>query len=291
MTKATIIVPTHNHGILLNYSIHSILTQTIQDFEVFIIGDGVDENTRHVATSLANCDKRIQFVEFPKSARTGEPHRHTILQKAKGQIVCYLSDDDLWLPTHLEIMEKMLKTADFAHTFPVGVNTNGNLSGAIIDLSIPFYRNLFLSKYGGEFRIPLRCGGHTLSFYHTLPYGWRTTPIGISTDVYMWQQILSQSTCKAISSMIPTTIAFPSPIRKSWTIERRREEIAFWTEKISTIQGREEYMRQIIEWQAKTCAQLESCFSIRLANLIKTLPIIGPTLQRMIKSCQNVLSF
>ena len=96
--KATVVIPTFDHGPLLEYSLASALRQTVPDIEVFIIGDGVPDVTRQIVARAVRQDPRVRFFDNPKGARRGEAHRHRALAEAKGSIVCYLSDDDLGRP-------------------------------------------------------------------------------------------------------------------------------------------------------------------------------------------------
>ena len=229
MSAATVLIPTHDHGPLLYHSVKSALTQTITDIEIFIIGDGVTEMTRAVVTELTQ-DRRVRFFDHPKSPRTGEAYRHAALAEARGEIVCYLADDDLWLPNHIEVMRRELVTADFAHTPYFLVDAQGTLRAPMTaDLALPFYREQILA---GINYIPLSCAAHTLEFYRQLPYGWRSTPVGTPTDLYMWQQILAQPHCRAISSPRLTVLNFPSPLRRDWSPEQRLAELAIWSDRI-----------------------------------------------------------
>ena len=114
---ATVMVPTTaGRGPLLPISIGSILSQTVRDFELFIMGDGVDAATRIVIHDLMRHDARIRFFDHPKHERRGEPHRHAALAEARGKFICYLCDRDLMLPYHLEALEHLLCDSVFAHT-------------------------------------------------------------------------------------------------------------------------------------------------------------------------------
>src|SRR6185437_15846190 len=97
-TAATVLIPTHDHGRTLLRSVPSALAQTVSELEVFVVGDGVPDETRELMTELAAADNRVRFFDNPKGERHGEAHRHAALQEARGEIVCYLSDDDVWLP-------------------------------------------------------------------------------------------------------------------------------------------------------------------------------------------------
>ncbi len=187
MTRATVLVPTFDHGPTLNYAVRSALDQTVADIEVFIVGDGVPPLARGFIEELVGEDSRVRLFTNDKGPRHGEIHRARALEEASGEIVCYLSDDDLWLPDHLEVMRELLEEADFAHCLPVRVEPDGSIGVWPVDLTKEADRELLLS---GENRIPLSCSGHTLAAYRRLPHGWRTTPDNVPTDLYMFQQFL-----------------------------------------------------------------------------------------------------
>ena len=80
--EATVIVPTTgNRGDLLRFSIASIQTQTLQDYEILIVGDGVSDEAKSVIADLRKEDPRIVFHDFrrgkedsPKPAGIRELH-------------------------------------------------------------------------------------------------------------------------------------------------------------------------------------------------------------------------
>ena len=249
--KATVIMPTFNHGITLNYSIPSILNQSVKDIELFIIGDGVLDATREIIRKFIKKDKRIKFFDNPKDIRHGEVHRHEALKQAKGKIVCYLSDDDLMFPDHVEKMLELLKNGNFCHTYLARIEANGEVIPCLIDLSLKDYQHLILS---GVSFIALSFVGHTLSLYRKLPFGWRTAPKGIYSDLYMWQQFLSHPGCKPVSGFVPTLFYFPSPQRKKWSIEKRAQELEKYSKKIKSLAFIKQYRQEFLEKEIRNNA-------------------------------------
>lgn len=248
---ATIVIPTHDHGDTLRLTVASALTQTVSDIEVFIIGDGVPDATKPIVQAIADSDERVTFVDYPKHARRGEPYRHEALQHAQGDIVCYLCDRDLWLPNHLELLRDLLRDADFAHTLSGHIMPGGELKMFPTNLSLRPFRELQLS---GTNRVALSCAGHTMSLYRRLPHGWRETPQGIYTDLYMFEQILRLPECRAASGTWPTALTFPSPPRKGWSSEQRVAEMQQWADRIATAEGRSAVCTQLLEATATSAA-------------------------------------
>lgn len=215
--KFSIILPTSiDRGLLLPYSIGSVQKQTVQDFELVIIGDGVNDFTRSVIETLQAQDHRIRFFDFPKHPRRGEENRHQVMQEAKGQYVAYLTDRDYWLPHHLEIMEMYLQNHDFASTLNYDVKDDYMIYGR---------KNLDASDAPSWL---LSCVGHTMEIYRKLPYGWRTTPKHLYTDRYMWSQILDHPECKSYCGLEPTILWFKRGDHPGLSTQERQQLFIKW---------------------------------------------------------------
>lgn len=231
--KATVLIPTTgDRGLLLPMSVGSVLSQTVQDLEVFIIGDGVNEDTRRVVHDLMVQDDRIRFFDHPKDASRGEVYRHAALEQATGAIVCYLCDRDLMLRHHVATLHRLLRTWDFAWTAAVSPRAGMK--------QLPLWRPpvqasrrraAVLSGTGG---IALSCVGHTLAIYRRLPYGWRTTPPGVPTDLYMWQQFFGDGSCRATTTSETTILYFRRGEHPGLPTPQRGIELAAWYEKLTT---------------------------------------------------------
>jgi len=224
---ATVLIPTHDHGALLGPALRSVQEQTVADLEIFVVGDGVPDVTRTLVAERVREDPRIRFFDNPKGARRGELLRHAALAEARGEIVCYQADDDLWLPGHVEELRRALVHADFANTIALQVQPGGWVFPWLAALEAPVFR---ATEEGGKNFLPLSVVGHTLAAYRALPEGWRTTPDGIFTDLWMWQQFLANPELRLASSSCPTLLHFATPDRADWTPEQRLAELEQWSE-------------------------------------------------------------
>jgi hypothetical protein len=225
----TVVVPTHSHGPLLRYSIASALAQT-EPVEVIIIGDGVTGETDRVARELEASDERVRYVDRPKDPRAGEAHRNAVLRElATGDVVCYLSDDDLWASDHVAVMRALLSEADFAHAPMAVVMPDGTIDVVACDLSIPYFRDAHLR---GHNRIALSCGAHTTRAFRQLRHGWQTPPPESAGDLTMWQQFLGDNPLRCASSMVPTVLVFPSLSRRDRSLDQRVVELEGWWDRL-----------------------------------------------------------
>lgn len=225
--RATVVIPTFDHGPLIRLAVSSALAQSVP-VEVFIIGDGVPDSHKPLLHEIEKADPRVRFFDHPKSTSRGERYRHAALEHAKGEIVCYLCDRDLWLPDHVAQLLSLLQKADFAHSLPLHVNPK-QVRFFSVDLSYRAFRAEVLWRGN---RIPLSCAGHTLQFYRQLTEGWNDTPSGISTDWHMFRKFLSHPECRCASGALPSAITFPSPPRKNWAPELRLAELQSWHARI-----------------------------------------------------------
>ena len=221
--RATVLIPTHDHGPLLRLAAASALTQTIADIEVLIVLDGADEPTRSVAAEVAGGDDRVRLLDFPKGERHGEAHRDEALAGAAGRIVCYLSDDDLWFPDHLEYLETLLSEADFAHSTPIRVAVDGSIEMPYLgDVSERWFRDEIDTRHNF---IPLSTGGHTLDAYRRLPVGWAPAPPDIPTDAHMWRKFAAMPDMRFATGGWPTVVNMPSARRRDLGMDQRVAEM------------------------------------------------------------------
>lgn len=228
MTAATILIPTHRHAKLLPYAVRSALAQEGVEIEVFVVGDGVEDDTRRALAPFV-LDPRLRFFDCPKGERHGERLRHEALQESSAPIVCYLSDDDLLLPGHVAQIQELLKGADFAHDLPVNVSPDGSLRYNAFDLGRPEFVELLAAGQGGG---GLTGAAHTQDAYDRLPFGWRPAPPSVPTDVYMWQQFLTIPGFRGVTGDRLTSLVFPSPLRTHMTAATRAAELERWQQRI-----------------------------------------------------------
>jgi GalNAc5-diNAcBac-PP-undecaprenol beta-1,3-glucosyltransferase len=282
---ATVIIPTHDHGPTLRPALASVLAQTVAELEVFVIGDGVPDVTREIVGAFERSDRRVRFFDHPKGARHGELYRHEALKQARGKIVCYLSDDDLWFPEHVETMRTLLAGHDFASSLPVHVTIEGVVASLVVDLGDKRFTKRML---GGTSFIPLSCGAHTLDAYRRLPEGWSTTPPGIYTDLFMWQKFLRQPGCRAQSGTLPTLLLFPSRGRRDSTSNERVEELERWASKVADEQWRQEFITEVLDSTvrdrariAADLAEAHSTRTFRFRRRVLAARVLGPAVRAL----------
>lgn len=235
---AAVLIPTHDHAATLDLAVRSALEQTVAGIEVLIVGDGVSDDVRTVASGLLREDERVRFLDLPKGPNHGEVHRGTAIESTEAEIVCYLCDDDLLLPEHVESMHELLGEADLAHSQNGYFDPDGTWHHIFADLSSPACRDWVLQP--GQNVAALTGTAHTAAAYRRLPHGWRTTPDGLWPDHYMWQQFLAQPWVRAATAPRVTALQFPTHLggREEWPPAQRRVELERCRANLARPEGR-----------------------------------------------------
>jgi GT2 family glycosyltransferase len=105
---ATVIIATYNWSAVLPYSINSVLRQTMDDFELLVIGDGCTDDSEKIVTAIS--DPRVRWINLPSNTGHQAGPNNRGLAEARGEFIAYLGHDDIWLDHHLECMIAALES-------------------------------------------------------------------------------------------------------------------------------------------------------------------------------------
>lgn len=113
-TKPTVsvIIPVKNRASLLKTTLHNILNQMHQPYEIFVIDDA---STDHLPEVVSQFEGRVQFFQNPGNGPGAA--RNFGLTKAKGKYIQFFDSDDLMTCDKLAIQVKALEesNADMAY--------------------------------------------------------------------------------------------------------------------------------------------------------------------------------
>lgn len=106
----SVIVPTHNRPDMLATAISSILSQTMQSFEIIVVNDaGTD-----VAPVLNQFQGKGKIRYIAHDVNCGlAAARNTGIRAATGKYIAYLDDDDTFYPNHLAMLTGFLEANDY----------------------------------------------------------------------------------------------------------------------------------------------------------------------------------
>ncbi len=105
----SVVVPAYNATRTIGATIGSILRQTHRDFELIVVDDGSSDGTPALVRELGGADDRLRLIEQPNAGTAGA--RNTGIAAARADLVAFLDNDDMWMPTYLEAMAEALGRA------------------------------------------------------------------------------------------------------------------------------------------------------------------------------------
>lgn len=109
--QLTVLLPVHNGEKWLAACLESLLTQTMPDFEVFLLDDGSTDGTSGIARRYALADRRVQVFPTQKSQYLSQV-LNSQLSRVRSEWVARMDADDLSDPRRFEAM------LDYVHRRP-----------------------------------------------------------------------------------------------------------------------------------------------------------------------------
>jgi len=122
----TVVIPSYNRLTSLRCCLKSIVSQSYNKFEVLVINDGGEA----IDDVFGEFRELIDITCIQCSSNSGQSvSRNMGLKLAKGEIICFLDDDDVFLTHHLDTIVKGIEGSDFVYTLAeyLFIGMDGNL--------------------------------------------------------------------------------------------------------------------------------------------------------------------
>ncbi|UII31435.1 glycosyltransferase [Fulvivirga ulvae] len=116
--SVTVIIATRNNANTLEYAIKSVLWQTFDDFEVWIIGNNCTDHTESIVQNHMK-DPRVHWYNLPLYHPHPSKSYNEGIKRAKGDYIAYLEDTDVWLPNHLNDHVRHLQSSSTDFGFSI----------------------------------------------------------------------------------------------------------------------------------------------------------------------------
>lgn len=185
----SVVIPTYNRSGRLKLALQSVLKQQYTNFEVLIIDDGGQDDTKEVVESFQ--DSRLKY--FWKKNEERSIARNYGIFKATGHYVCFLDSDDLWHPDHLSHAASFInpQTTEVFHASFEYVNEKCETQNQVLVKEVTLEK-LFEHNF-------LHGNAIFIKREIALTYHFLQSPFAIlSEDHYVWLQLVAH--CKFVCS-------------------------------------------------------------------------------------------
>lgn len=178
----SVIMPTYNCGSYIESSIQSVLEQTYQNWELWIVDDCSQDDTPRILEPYLQ-DRRIRYICLEENGGPAAA-RNRGLQLAQGTYIAFLDSDDLWMPDKLERQIRFMESegCDFSCTAYLKINEAGE---SLHEMVVPpkrigYWKTFFLCN-------PI---GNSTVLYRRDAFGLVQIPtIRKRNDFAMWLQM------------------------------------------------------------------------------------------------------
>lgn len=115
----SIITPTYNRAHFLPEMLASVKQQLFSNFEHIIVDDGSSDETEQLMAPYLAADARLKYIRQENKGRSMA--RNVGINAARGNFVCFLDSDDVWLPEHLQTLHNVLQDETKPKFFHTGL--------------------------------------------------------------------------------------------------------------------------------------------------------------------------
>jgi glycosyltransferase involved in cell wall biosynthesis len=181
----SIIIPVYNSENYIDITVQSIKNQTYKNWEAIFIDDCSKDNSSLIIKNYSIVDKRIKYFKLPENLGAAAA-RNFGLEKATGQFIAFLDDDDLWFPQKLEsqINYMLVNNYHFTCTYYDKIDAQGNKLNVIVK-NKPILNYSLLLKHNP---------GNSTVMYNSYILGKTFIPnIRKRNDYLMWLKVIKKS--------------------------------------------------------------------------------------------------
>lgn len=180
----SIVMPSFNTEKFIAQAIESVIAQSHSLWELIIVDDASEDNSRQIISSYCAKDDRIKLLTVQQRAGAGNA-RNLAIKATQGRYIAFLDSDDLWLPeklkTQLEFMQQ--NSLAFTHASYRLIDENNQHIGEFITPEKTTYTDLLKTCSIGCLTV----------IYDTQRLGKLYMPeIPRGQDFVLWLQILKR---------------------------------------------------------------------------------------------------
>lgn len=127
----SVVMPVFNGAAFIDDTIHSVLGQTFEDFELIVVDDASTDKTLEVVGQFG--DARIRVIACKRNGGAAKA-RNRGVKAARGRYIAFIDADDLWQPSKLLRQVQFMEEKDCAFSFGsyVFADAKGRPNGKVV---------------------------------------------------------------------------------------------------------------------------------------------------------------
>ena len=129
--RFSVLVPTYDQAAFLHQAVSSLMGQTFRDWEAVVVDDGSTDATPEVLRALADREPRLRLFRQRNGGVGAALNR--ALAEARGEWICWLSSDDLFLPEKLALHDEAIRRSPTCRFFHTGYVLLDELTRRVFD--------------------------------------------------------------------------------------------------------------------------------------------------------------
>ena len=112
----SIITPSYNSSKFIVECVNSVISQTYTNWELLIVDDCSDDNSKELLLYFEKKDERIRVIFLDNNVGAAKA-RNISIRNAKGRYIAFLDSDDVWEKSKLEKQIKFMEKEGVAFSF------------------------------------------------------------------------------------------------------------------------------------------------------------------------------
>jgi glycosyltransferase involved in cell wall biosynthesis len=127
----SIIMPVYNSELYIRNSIESVLNQTYSNFELIIIDDNSNDNTKKIISNINN--NKIKYIELKDGPHSQGYCWNIGIKESNGDFIGFVDSDDWIYPNAIEEMNNFYKTNDVIFAYSNNERYDKELKNKTLD--------------------------------------------------------------------------------------------------------------------------------------------------------------
>lgn len=226
----SIVTPVYNASRFIEQTILSVMNQTYQQWEYWLINDCSSDHSCEIIQKYAEIDSRIHLVNLEKNSGAAVA-RNKGLSLAQGSYVAFIDSDDIWHPDKLQLQISFMQEQDHAFTYTnlALISEEGELIKEQMDLPLKFTYHELLKNTAiacssvvididriGKFQMPLVRKGQDTATWLKLMREKHLAAYGLPHVLNYYRQVSNSISSNKIQAL-----------KRTWNTYYRLEKLSF----------------------------------------------------------------